>query len=72
MTESNSVALHPIIKWAQRKERLFLELQLRDVQDEKVDLTSRGISFSGRSGGRLYEFRIEFFEEVVPEVRAVD
>lgn len=30
---------HPIIKWAQRKDRVFIEVQLRDVKDEKIDLT---------------------------------
>lgn len=60
--------MHPVIKWAQRKEKVFLELQLRDVQDEKVDLTAKGISFSGKSGDKLYEFHLEFFDEIVPEV----
>jgi prostaglandin-E synthase len=64
----SQTALHPVLKWAQRKERVFLELQLRDIQDEKVDLTAKGISFSGKSSGQLYEFNLEFFEEVAPEV----
>lgn len=64
----SQTALHPVLKWAQRKERVFLELQLRDIQDEKVDLTTKGISFSGKSSGQLYEFNLEFFEEVAPEV----
>jgi prostaglandin-E synthase len=64
----SQTALHPVLKWAQRKERVFLELQLRDIQDEKVDLTAKGIGFSGKSSGQPYEFNLEFFEEVAPEV----
>lgn len=70
METASKCKLHPIIKWAQRKDKLFLELQLRDVKDEKVDLTATGIGFTGESGGQLYEFQVEFFDEVAPEVAA--
>jgi prostaglandin-E synthase len=60
--------IHPLIKWAQRKDRVFMEIHLQNIKEEKIDLTSHGFSFSGDSNGKLYQCNIEFFEEVVPEV----
>ena len=37
--------LHPLVKWAQRKDRVFLEIGLRDITDEKVNITSNSIAF---------------------------
>lgn len=39
--------LHPTIKWAQRKDKIYIELSLRDIANEKVDLTTNSISFKG-------------------------
>jgi hypothetical protein len=47
---------HPIIKWAQRKDRVFIEVGLRDIVDEKIDLTETTISFQGTSDKVKYAF----------------
>lgn len=60
--------LHPIIKWAQRKDRVFIEVPLRDIKGEKIELAPQGLSFSGESAGKNYSFNVELYEEVVPEV----
>ena len=32
----SSTALHPTIKWAQRKDKLYITLEVRDIENEKV------------------------------------
>ena len=51
----------PIVKWAQRKDRVFLEIGLRDIKDEKLDLTETTINFKGTSDGKQYAFEYELF-----------
>lgn len=38
-------ALHPTIKWAQRKDRIYLTLEVRDIENEKVELKEDSIKF---------------------------
>lgn len=56
--------MHPIIKWAQRKDRVFIEIPLRDIADEKVTLTSTTIAFEGLSDKVKYSFDFELFAEI--------
>lgn len=53
-----SSSLHPIVKWAQRKDKIFITLGLRDIEDEKVDLKEGRIAFSGTSAKNTYEFAV--------------
>ena len=55
---------HPIIKWAQRKDKVYIEVGLRDITDEKIDLTNTSLSFEGNSDSKKYLFKIDLFEEV--------
>jgi len=32
----STTALHPVIRWAQRKDKIFITLDLRDIEQEKV------------------------------------
>ena len=32
------MSLHPVLKWAQRKDKIFITLGLRDIKDEKISL----------------------------------
>ncbi|CAD8045847.1 unnamed protein product [Paramecium sonneborni] len=57
----------PIVKWAQRKDNVFLTVEVRDLKDEKVDLTSSSLKFSANAEGVNYVFEINFFSEVVVE-----
>lgn len=38
-------ALHPTIKWAQRKDRIYITLEVRDIENEKVELKEDNIKF---------------------------
>ena len=33
---------HPNLKWAQRKDRLYLTIDLADISNEKIDLSPEG------------------------------
>ena len=38
----NSRRNHPNLKWAQRKDRVFLTIDLADISNEKIELTPEG------------------------------
>ncbi len=61
--------LLPTIKWAQRKDKLYVTVEIRDIKNEKIDLKPTGLSFLGESDEKQYEFSIEFFDEVDVNVR---
>ena len=58
---------HPNLKWAQRKDRVFVEVQLRDAKNEKVDLKPNSLGVEGESDGVPQSFSIELYGDVVPE-----
>jgi cytosolic prostaglandin-E synthase len=55
------------IKWAQRKDSLYVTIDLRDISEEKIDLTATKLTFSCKSGGNDFNGEIEFIKEVDPE-----
>lgn len=61
--------LHASIAWAQRKDQVFLSIDLQDVKDQKIDLQSDKLTFSGVSGGKKYVANVEFFKPIDTEVR---
>ena len=48
------------VKWAQRKDSIYLTISLADVKDHKIDLSSKNLTFSGKSGDQLYALDLEF------------
>ena len=59
---------YPILKWAQRKDKIFLTINV--VHDKKpiIDLTDgKRIKYKGTDGKINYAFDIEFFDEIVKE-----
>ncbi|CAK60448.1 unnamed protein product (macronuclear) [Paramecium tetraurelia] len=59
--------ISPIVKWAQRKDNVFLTVEVRDLKDEKVELTTSSLKFSASAEGVNYVFEINFFADVVVE-----
>mmetsp|Transcript_28429 Transcript_28429/g.36908 ORF Transcript_28429/g.36908 Transcript_28429/m.36908 type:complete len:198 (-) Transcript_28429:419-1012(-) len=64
--EADKVNAAPI-KWAQRQDSVYLTIDLRDVVDHEINLTSTHLEFSGVSDGKKYACNLEFFEEVETE-----
>mmetsp|Transcript_18316 Transcript_18316/g.25664 ORF Transcript_18316/g.25664 Transcript_18316/m.25664 type:complete len:168 (+) Transcript_18316:44-547(+) len=57
----------PPVLWAQRKDTVYLCLDLQDVKEEKITLEATKLNFKGKSHGKDYEVNIEFFDEVNPQ-----
>ena len=44
---------HPNLKWAERKDKVFVTIELNDVKDPKIELTDDNrLKFSGSSNGK--------------------
>lgn len=52
------------VKWAQRKDSLYITIGLPDVKDHKIDVTDTSLSFSGTSNSVPYAANLEFFEKI--------
>eukprot|EP01123_Difflugia_compressa_P011577 TRINITY_DN468_c0_g1_i1.p1 TRINITY_DN468_c0_g1~~TRINITY_DN468_c0_g1_i1.p1 ORF type:complete len:162 (+),score=36.01 TRINITY_DN468_c0_g1_i1:94-579(+) len=61
--------IRPPTLWAQRKEVIYLKLDVADIKNENIQLTDTKLIFksSGGDQGILYELDIEFCEEVSKE-----
>jgi prostaglandin-E synthase len=56
------------VKWAQRKDYLYITISLPDVKDHSIDLTERKITFSGKSNGQDYKLDLELVRRIVAYV----
>jgi prostaglandin-E synthase len=61
------MSLHPTVRWAQRKQKVFITLGLRDIINERVNLKDNTLDFQCESHGKKYEFCVEFYEEIEQE-----
>jgi prostaglandin-E synthase len=62
------MSLTPQVRWAQRKDRIFLKIDVNDVKDLNVSLHPEGkISFTGVSGGHKYALDLELLHEIEPQ-----
>ena len=58
----------PDLVWAQRKDRLFITIDLPGVTDTNINLTPDGkLTFSGMVKDQKYEINIDLFKEVIIE-----
>lgn len=48
------------VKWAQRKDSLYVTIPLADVKDHSIDVNPSKLTFTGSSGGQLYNVELEF------------
>ena len=60
---SSASPLHPEIKWAQRKDRVLLTVDLHDASDVKVSFENDDtLHFRGVSDGAVYESDLQFYD----------
>ena len=65
---SDSKTQFPIIKWAQRKDRLFITINVVHSKKPIVDLTDgKRIKYQGTDGTVNYSFDIELYDEISKE-----
>jgi prostaglandin-E synthase len=64
-TTPSASPLHPEIKWAQRKDRLLLTVDLHDASDVKVSFENADtLRFRGISDGTTYESDLHFYDAI--------
>mmetsp|Transcript_32872 Transcript_32872/g.71743 ORF Transcript_32872/g.71743 Transcript_32872/m.71743 type:complete len:166 (+) Transcript_32872:70-567(+) len=61
------MSLIPDVLWAQRKDSVYLTIDLKEVQDIKVKLEEDSLNFIGTVGGSTYEVSIDFSAPIVKE-----
>jgi hypothetical protein len=59
--------IHPVLKWAQRKECVFVTIEVEQLDKHEITLKDNVLAFSGTSGDKDYHFSHEMFGEVVEE-----
>ena len=65
---SDSKTKFPIIKWAQRKDKLFITIMVVHSKKPIVDLTDgKRIKYQGTDGNTNYAFDLELYDEIVKE-----
>mmetsp|Transcript_10342 Transcript_10342/g.14247 ORF Transcript_10342/g.14247 Transcript_10342/m.14247 type:complete len:158 (+) Transcript_10342:46-519(+) len=63
-----SSLVFPNIKWAQRKENVFIIVEVQDYENHQIDLSDdHKLSFSADSHGQKYGFNVELFAAVDKE-----
>ena len=59
---------NPILKWAQRKDKLFITICVVHSKKPIVDLTDgKRIKYEGTDGSKNYSFDIELYDEIVKD-----
>jgi len=59
------MSLVPNVLWAQRKDKLYITIDLADVKAEKITLDPSGkLSFEGESTGKHYKLDLELLHDV--------
>ncbi|XP_029120510.1 co-chaperone protein p23-1 isoform X2 [Elaeis guineensis] len=57
---------HPIVKWAQRSDKIYLTVELPDAKDVNLKLEPEGkFYFSANKDGVSYEVDLELFNKVI-------
>jgi prostaglandin-E synthase len=58
----------PQIKWAQRKDKLFVTIDVVEVKNPQIDIIDgRLLKFQGSDSNHTYDFEIELYDEVLKE-----
>ena len=58
----------PILKWAQRKDKLFITIMVVHTKKPSVDIVEgKTLNYSGTDGTKNYSFEIELFDEVLKD-----
>ena len=65
-TQSNIT--NPIIKWAQRKKKVFITIDAVEVKNPLIDIVDgKVLKFQGTDSNHKYGFEIELYDEVVKD-----
>jgi len=60
-----TTTLTPQVRWAQRKDRLYVKIDVNDAKAPKINLDPSGkLSFETTIEGKHYQVDLEFFKEI--------
>ncbi len=64
--------LHPTVLWAQRKDKVYLTVEIWEVSEEKIQIEETSLTLTGtnRTTKQSYALTLPFYEPIDPEVRA--
>lgn len=62
-----TASIAPTVLWAQRKDRVFVSIQLDDVSDENISVDTEKLTFSAKCRDKSYVIDLEFNGNIVPE-----
>lgn len=62
-----SSSLNVPVKWAQRKDQIYIAFGIQDAKDTQISLQSSKLTFVGVSGGKTYFTELEFYGEIDTE-----
>ena len=57
----------PILKWAQRKDKLFITINVVHAKKPKIEIKEKKMKYEGTDGKKNYFFEIELFDEIDKE-----
>ena len=57
----------PILRWAQRKDKLFITISVVHTKKPLVEINGKKMKYSGTDGKINYAFEIELFDEIDKE-----
>ena len=61
-------AANPQLKWAERKDKVYITFDLIEVQDPQIDIVDgKLLKFSGSDKNHTYNLELELFEEISKE-----
>ncbi|XP_072038480.1 prostaglandin E synthase 3-like [Amphiura filiformis] len=69
-TISDDKPIYPAVKWAQRKDRIYVTLDVEDIDSmAEVKLNNSTLYFHGKAGheNKIYEVQLEFYGAVDPK-----
>lgn len=55
---------YPNILWAQRKDRIFMTIDVRDIKNETVELKEESVHFKGETKDKHYEVTLDLYKQV--------
>ncbi|CAE7587101.1 P23-2 [Symbiodinium natans] len=63
--------LQPSVLWAQRKDSIFVTVDVKDAKDVSVQLEDESLNFSARGGedGAAYSFNLDLFAPIRREAK---
>ena len=57
----------PTIKWAQRKDKLFITINVVHTKKPTIDIEGKKMKYKGTDGKNNYSFEIELYDEIDKE-----